>query len=227
MSSSSTPRGIPRCSQTRWDIILPVCSGSLHGWMCLEYFHRKTTSTPRSVWMTKLLIMSLRVKGPVCFNRSSCCMVKQHLNAPHTHLFNIGIVELGCRTISVTFRNWQSDIHTHFTQWMGSCEVVRRWATFFLFYYSIHNYFCHFSCVQMMATLWILSGRDSLKCMPLSPFMGDYCFSLWQQAFHCDFKCDHLEQLLTLFPSDMVSWHILQTSSFWALGKDILLKKSS
>lgn len=42
-----------------------------------------------------------------------------------------------CLPISVTFQNGQSDFHTHFMLWMGSCVEVRKYAGLELYLFSI------------------------------------------------------------------------------------------
>lgn len=105
-----------------------------------------------------------------------------------SHTLTKGVWERLCPTVPLAFWNRQSDIHTHFTQWSAKCE--RKFAGFqplFLALFSI-NCFGHFCCVWYydclpVETVW--------KCLLLSLYFNDYCFSpsLWWPVFHLE--CDH------------------------------------
>lgn len=83
-------------------------------------------------------------------------------------------------TISVAFRIWQSDIHTHFTLRMFRCVEVIKYAGFdplFLlkpFCHSLHNHFCHFWYLQTSATLWM---SEKVRCYPHIYMIITSCFS--------------------------------------------------
>lgn len=70
----------------------------------------------------------------------------------------------GAPTISVTVRNWWSNVHTHFTPWLASGAEVKKKELVSLdpFFHCWHNYFSHFLCEQLSATLRLSSRRDYL-----------------------------------------------------------------
>ncbi len=77
--------------------------------------------------------------------------------SPHTFLTS----ELGelCLTISVTFQNQHSHpLHALIGQLCWREKGFELSPT--LFFHLLHNYFWHFSCEQLSATLWMPSRRD-------------------------------------------------------------------
>lgn len=119
-----------------------------------------------------------------------------------------------CQTIFVTFQNRKSDIHALFgSDWPG--EKARQHLKLSLkisFIYSLHNYFCHFSYVQMTATLRMPSRTDCLKIWdeiivpypwwPLNvAFQNSYnhfCLQTW--LANMSYKQIRFEHILNLRP---------------------------
>lgn len=67
------------------------------------------------------------------------------------------------------------DVYNHFSSLKattGSCAEVRKDCC-----HSLHNCFCHFSCKQSSATLWMSSRRDCLKMCPAFKYQTNHIFS--------------------------------------------------
>lgn len=71
------------------------------------------------------------------------------------------------QTFFVTFQNWQSNIHPHFTL-CGGKKWNWVWTSLSqpLFFHSWLNTFCHLSREQPRATLWMPSRRNHLHHYP-------------------------------------------------------------
>lgn len=63
------------------------------------------------------------------------------------------------------------------------------------FFHSLDNYFCHFICVQLCATLWMPSSRDWLKMCGIIFNNIASSPSLWCAAFHCTFESGQFRTL--------------------------------
>ncbi len=112
-------------------------------------------------------LRSFRVNGPAC------------AVPPTPFRCRVGL----CPTISATSWNRRSDFHAHFTLWLASCAEVSKEPGFELlsqcsfFFHSVHNHFCHFSCVQPDARLWMSSRRDRLTMCTLILIFKRSCVS--------------------------------------------------
>ncbi len=86
-------------------------------------------------------------------------------------------------TISETFQHQESHpLHRASGEVCGGVEVVD--LNFSLkpsFFHSLHNYFCHFSCVQQSSTLWMPSRKDPKLCTIVPVF---------KQLSHLALLCD-------------------------------------
>lgn len=121
------------------------------------------------------------------------------VKAPSSPRFLKSLGELPL-TISVTFQNPQSDIHTNFTQWLARGRSWRGLNFSFKPPFSIHYYSCHFAFLQPIAPLWMPSRRDC-KCAALSLYLNDYRLRLAHG------------QLFTT-PSSVAAWTAINTSAF-------------
>lgn len=109
-------------------------------------------------------------------------------SSPRLHAFPMSNQDELCLTNSVTFQNQQFDIHTPFKLWLASCAKGRKYACFkplsrVLFFYLLHNYLWHVSCVLQSATSWMSSRRDWVK-------HHDNSYQTWP-ALHCVLKCGY------------------------------------
>lgn len=85
---------------------------------------------------------------------------------PHTLFWRQNRVGFA-QTFFVTFQNWQSNIHPHFTL-CGGKKWNWVWTSLSqpLFFHSWLNTFCHLSREQPRATLWMPSRRNHLHHYP-------------------------------------------------------------
>ncbi len=79
-------------------------------------------------------------------------------------------------------------------------KVSRVWTSLF---HSLHNYFCHFYCVQVNATLWMPSRKD---CPVL------FCFCSWTQITTAHYR---IMQKLNFFVVLLLHYsHIVHSGHF-------------
>lgn len=129
----------------------------------------------------------------VCFNRSNCLMVKQHLkSSPLSTTSELGWVG-GVQQFLCMFKP-ENQSFTPISP--NVCRSMRRWESkqAFLFF---TNYFCHFRVYHQEQKSTITLRRDYPKVCSVIFFTLP--LSVAVQSSH-------------LLPSDVIGWHVVQTS---------------
>ncbi len=152
-------------------------------------------------------------------------------NTSPTHMiFDIGIrvafSDHFCNFPKPTVRH-SHPLHTVIGQLCGGEKVRRVWTSLSSsFFHLLHNYFCHFSCEQPCARLWMPSRSYHLKIcsvIPINNIMSPP--SLRQPACHSAFQCVRSNFLKTLLTADMVGQHVIWAACFLAPIDLLLLLK--
>ncbi len=138
--------------------------------MLFEVHRFQLLSATQTHWEYNIASDHLELLASISVLWTKCLLDHRRMfKTPSSH--NILMSELG-PTTSVTFRNQQSNNHTHFTKWLASWENRQGLnVSLKLFFSFLHTYSLYPVCVQSSVTPRMTSKRSCMKVWTLIPVL--------------------------------------------------------